>query len=201
MITCTGIFLQNSAGSMRLHGYLNNTRPDAGRIFRTGLRVWRRRARDSCRSSFDYRGRILCIFVKLGRLLQLGMLVHVAAWPAARALARPRNARRALEPARAARRLAASSSSRGASAARLPAVSPRLHLPAVSAAPHRSHGRRAPVAAATACAPAIPATALACHAPAPSRDVPASAERNRTAIEPQSYGPRSRPSLRARAGL
>ena len=95
-------------------------------------------------------GHFFAFLSSLAACFNLVMLALVAAWPAARALARPRNARRALEPARAARRLAASSSSRGASAVRLPAVSPRLHLPAASAAPHRSHSRRDPVAAATA---------------------------------------------------
>ena len=136
----------------------------------------------------------------------LVMLALVAARPAARALARPRNARRALEPVRAARRLAASSSSRGASAARLPAVLPRLHLPAASAAPHRTHSRRAPVAAATACAPAIPATAPACHAPDlhPRGNQPEFKNRNQPKSnrnQPKSYGPRARPSLRARTRL
>ena len=51
-----------------------------------------------------------------------------------------------------------------------------------------------------ACAPAIPA--LACHAPdGYVRDYQPRAERDRPAIEPQSYGPRARPSLRARAWL
>ena len=58
--------------AMRLHGFLNNNGADAGRIFCKRLRVWHRQARASCRSSFDSRGPFPCIFVKLGRLLQLG---------------------------------------------------------------------------------------------------------------------------------
>ena len=58
--------------TMRLHEYLNNNGADAGRFFCKRLRVWHRQARASCRSSFDSRGPFLCIFVKLGRLLQLG---------------------------------------------------------------------------------------------------------------------------------
>ena len=93
-------------------------------------------------------------FSCLAACFNLVMLVHVAAWLATRAPARPRNTRRALELARAARHLAASSSSRGASAARLPAALPRaaVYLPPpcrLRPAPHRTRSRRDPVAAAT----------------------------------------------------
>ena len=60
--------------AMRLHGFLNNNGADAGRFFCKRLRVWHRQARASCRSSFDSRGPSPCIFVKLGRWLQLGVV-------------------------------------------------------------------------------------------------------------------------------
>lgn len=61
--------------AMRLHKYLNNNGANAGRVFCKRLRVWHRQARASCRSSFDSRGPIPCIYAKLGRLLQMD---HVA---------------------------------------------------------------------------------------------------------------------------
>ena len=60
--------------AMRLHGFLNNNGADAGRIFCKRLRVWHRHTRASCRSSFDSRGPFPCVFFKLGRLLQLGLV-------------------------------------------------------------------------------------------------------------------------------
>jgi len=130
-------------------------------------------------------GRFFAFFSSLAACFNLVLLVHVAAWLAARAPARPRNARRALELARAARHLAASSSSRGAGAARLPAALPRAavylacRLHAASAAPHRTRSRRDPVAAAT-----VPARLQCLPLPAMHR-LPAEmyqplAERNRT---------------------
>ena len=76
-------------------------------------------------------GHLLAFLSSLAACFNLVLLVHVAAWLAARTHARPRNARRALELTRAARHLAASDSSRGASAARLPAALPRatVYLP------------------------------------------------------------------------
>ena len=102
-------------------------------------------------------GRFFAFFSSLAACFNLALLFHVAAWLAARAPARPRNARRALELARVARHLAASSSSHGASAARPPAALPRaaVYLPppsrlhTASAPPHRTRSRRDPVAAAT----------------------------------------------------
>ena len=70
-------------------------------------------------------GRFFAFFSSLAACFNLVLLVHVAAWLAARAPARLRNARRALELTHAARHHAASSSSRGASAARLQAALPR----------------------------------------------------------------------------
>ena len=60
--------------TMRLHDFLSNNGADAGRFFCKRLRVWHRQARASCRSSFDSRGPFLCILVKLGRLLQIGLV-------------------------------------------------------------------------------------------------------------------------------
>ena len=108
--------------------------------------------------------RLLDLFLALLLLMfacfNVVMLVHATAWLTERALAQPRNARRALEPARAARRLAASSSGRGASAARLPAALPRaiVYLPP---APRRTE----PIAAELPWRPRLPrATVMAsCH--------------------------------------
>ena len=99
-------------------------------------------------------GHFFAFLSSLAVCFNLVMLALVAAWPAARALVRPRNARRALELARAARHLAASSSSRGASAARLPAALPHatVYLPppcCLRRAARRTRSRRYPVAAAT----------------------------------------------------
>ena len=60
--------------TMRLHDFLSNNGADAGRFFCKRLRVWHRQARASRRSSFDSRGPFLCILVKLGRLLQIGLV-------------------------------------------------------------------------------------------------------------------------------
>ena len=79
---------------------------------------------------------------------------------------------------------------------RAPPFTCRLH--AASAAPRRTRSRRAPVAAATVSA--MPALACAMHRPPAAMYQPLAA-RNRTAIKPQSYEPRARPSLRARKRL
>ena len=137
--------------AMRLHGFLNNNGADAGRFFCKRLRVWLRQARASCRSSFDSRGPFLCILVKLGRLLQVG-LVGSCCCLAGRA----RTCTAAECPARS-RTRARSAPPRGKQLQpwrerRAPAggLAAPVHLPAASAAPHRSHNRRDPVAAAAA---------------------------------------------------
>ena len=120
-------------------------------------------------------GHLLAFLSSFAACFNLVLLVHVAAWLAARTHARPRNARRPLELPRAARHLAASDSSRGPRAARLPAALPRatVYLPppcclrraAPNPQPPSSRGGRDRLCDACPCL---------CHAPAPSRDVPAS---------------------------
>jgi hypothetical protein len=131
---------------------------------------------------------------------------------AVRALALPRTARHALEPAHAARHLAVSlqqaapAVTRAPHACRPPCRAPPFYLPP---APRRTE----PVTAELPWRPRLPARLQYSPLPLPAMHRMATSERESTRIQkpkpteieteikPKSYGPRARPSLRARARL